>query len=219
MLPLNHNEYGMKSWIYDMPLGSGAIFRAVIETEFSHRNPNREKLNILEVGVFVGSSLISIMNMLPKNTKAVVIDNWSLSSDELKNCQAISKEKLTLPGAKQTFYSNIQNAGIKDRVDIIDMASVKALRYLIRDKKTFDLIYIDGSHKTLDVLCDLVLSWELLNSGGVLIIDDYHWSSMIDTDIIDELDKPKLGINHFLSQYREEYEYISLNYRVMLKKL
>ena len=42
--------------------------------------------------------------------------------------------------------------------------------------ETYDIIYIDGSHATSDVLEDAVLSYRLLKPGGLLIFDDYHWA-------------------------------------------
>ena len=45
---------------------------------------------------------------------------------------------------------------------------------LFRDHK-FDLIYIDGSHESADVLSDSLFSYNLLKPGGVLIFDDYEW--------------------------------------------
>jgi hypothetical protein len=36
----------------------------------------------------------------------------------------------------------------------------------------YDLIYIDGNHNASDALLDVVLSWRLLKTGGVMIVDD-----------------------------------------------
>ena len=37
----------------------------------------------------------------------------------------------------------------------------------------FDFIYIDGSHDYKDVLYDLTQSLKLINTGGILALDDY----------------------------------------------
>jgi predicted O-methyltransferase YrrM len=54
------------------------------------------------------------------------------------------------------------------------MSSV-VLPELISKGERFDLIYIDGSHAAADVMTDAVLSYLLLNVGGVILFDDYVW--------------------------------------------
>jgi predicted O-methyltransferase YrrM len=39
-------------------------------------------------------------------------------------------------------------------------------------KEYFDLIYVDGSHHTDDVIVDAIKSFELLKIGGIIIFDD-----------------------------------------------
>lgn len=41
--------------------------------------------------------------------------------------------------------------------------------------ESFDAAYIDGDHSALGCLSDLVLTWPLLRSGGVVFLDDYLW--------------------------------------------
>jgi hypothetical protein len=78
-----------------------------------------------------------------------------------------------------------------------------------------DYIYIDGSHLAIDVINDAVLSWSILKDNGILIFDDYGWG--IHTD--DEKQKPKLGIDAFISAYKGHYEIIEMGWQVFLKKL
>lgn len=54
------------------------------------------------------------------------------------------------------------------------MTSLRYLADLGRDEK-FDLIYVDGSHHGDDVMLDVVLFFEHLKVGGVMILDDYLW--------------------------------------------
>lgn len=78
-----------------------------------------------------------------------------------------------------------------------------------------DYILIDGSHLAIDVLADAVLSWKLLKDGGILIFDDYGWG----IHTTDEKQKPKLGIDAFLSAYTGHYEMIEMGWQVFIKKL
>lgn len=60
-------------------------------------------------------------------------------------------------------------------VDLVEMKSFEGLRFLLNENKRFHLIYIDGSHEGLNPVIDFGLSWELLYSNGVIMLDDHHW--------------------------------------------
>lgn len=47
----------------------------------------------------------------------------------------------------------------------------------ITQNKKFDAIYIDGSHSAPDVLIDAVGAIQCLDSGGVVVFDDYVWGT------------------------------------------
>ncbi len=42
-------------------------------------------------------------------------------------------------------------------------------------RNKFDFIYVDASHKAIDVLHDGVMSFQILKPGGSIIFDDYKW--------------------------------------------
>ena len=92
--------------------------------------------------------------------------------------------------------------------------SYDVLRHFPNDNFA-DYILIDGSHLAIDVLADAVLSWKLLKDGGILIFDDYGWG----IHTTDEKQKPKLGIDAFLSAYTGHYEMIEMGWQVFIKKL
>lgn len=50
--------------------------------------------------------------------------------------------------------------------------STSALTSLISSGFKADFVYVDGDHRASQVLTDLVLSWELLDIGGVILCDD-----------------------------------------------
>jgi hypothetical protein len=50
-------------------------------------------------------------------------------------------------------------------------------KMLAEDEPKFDLIYIDGSHLACDVFLDAALAFALLRDGGVLIFDDYEYTT------------------------------------------
>ena len=87
---------------------------------------------------------------------------------------------------------------------------------LICEKMQYDFIYVDGSHKCLDVYLDLFLSWQLLRKGGVMAIDDY----MYNVDKIGEqpYEYPYQAVKQFLKDNEGQYTLIDMDYRVFLEK-
>ena len=64
---------------------------------------------------------------------------------------------------------------MESRVHIIKGNSSEKLLELELD--SFDFIYIDGSHKCLDVYLDACLAWKLLKPGGYIVFDDYLFNT------------------------------------------
>jgi predicted O-methyltransferase YrrM len=60
-------------------------------------------------------------------------------------------------------------------VEIIECTSGDGLIELIRNARTFDLVYIDGSHEQLWPAIDFGLCKAVLCSNGVVILDDHMW--------------------------------------------
>lgn len=90
-----------------------------------------------------------------------------------------------------------------------------ALAEFIYDMHTkFSFIYVDGAHDARNALTDMCMSWELLNKGGVMLVDDYEWHHANT-----EQEKPKLAVDCFLEVYKGKYELLFKNYQVGIKKL
>jgi predicted O-methyltransferase YrrM len=65
---------------------------------------------------------------------------------------------------------------------------------------SFDMIYVDGSHLAHDVLKDMVLSFELLRVGGLLIADDYLWYERTRrTRHLTQVTHPKPAVDAFVN--------------------
>ncbi len=91
------------------------------------------------------------------------------------------------------------------------------LRALTQDR--YDIIYIDGSHATKDVLEDAVLSWRLLKNGGILIFDDYRWVGLGSQCEFDaSSDYPKAAIDSFATCYQGDFEVIHSSNQLILRK-
>ena len=81
--------------------------------------------------------------------------------------------------------------------------------------ETVDYVYVDGSHLTIDVISDAVLSWRILKDNGILIFDDYGWG----IHTTDEKQKPKLAIDAFMSAYQGHFQLLEGGWQMFLKKL
>lgn len=91
----------------------------------------------------------------------------------------------------------------------LKMTSVQAIAKLIHEghAESFDLIYIDGSHQSTDVLTDAVSSFNLLKQGGLIIFDDYLWDfGYRKTGSV--LSTPKIGIDSFINVFYEKIRII-----------
>jgi len=76
----------------------------------------------------------------------------------------------------------------------------------------FDLIYVDGSHRAWDVLADATMAFDRLKNGGVLIFDDYLWS----TEACPAT--PAIGIDAFLAAFASRVDLLHSGWQVTLRK-
>lgn len=205
------NYYNMYNWTNDLPRGTRQIFENIL----SLLNDKPGTKNILEIGTFAGTSLIEIMRNV-KNSKATVIDKWEnyteFQTEELKTIKESEVER--------GFFNNIKKSGLENDVKVLKGDSQEKLLELIKSSSIgFDFIYVDGSHKCVDVYVDLFLSWKLLNKGGILAIDDYLFRFDRATSVEDILNIPLKGIDHFLDRYKNQYKILDKGYRVFLEKI
>ena len=168
----------MLNWTNDVPPGCLKIFHQLLKNEKIN--------NILEIGCFHGTSIIGFLDLLP-GSKAVCVDIWKNQDSELVDINFIQVEK--------QFDRN--TLSYKDRIEKRKGDSKLVLHELIKEGRKFDLIYVDGSHTAFNVLHDSILSWVLLEKGGILIFDDYLWNKEGD-----KLDIPYYAINHFYKRMK-----------------
>jgi|RhiMetdeSRZDD1v2_1073273.scaffolds.fasta_scaffold79045_3 Methyltransferase domain len=160
----------------------------------------------LEVGTWEGRSVLwTLDNILTDPTShATAIDpfiddpGWPQSKD-----------------IKGTFLSNLRLSGQADRVSVIVGFSQIELRKL--PLESYDVIYIDGSHRSDDTLEDLVLSSRLLKPNGVLIMDDYRLYAF-GNGYRSWFDRPQFSMDAFHAAFRDRFAVLHYDYQVILKK-
>jgi predicted O-methyltransferase YrrM len=192
-----------------VPTGSKNIFLDTIEY-FNNtycEKMNKKEIHVLEIGSYTGTSIIHILEKIP-NSIATCIDKWE---NYTENGEIKMIEELEI---KKSFHKNIQTANLEDRVEWIKGDSCSILLDMVKTYKKYDFIYLDGCHLLLDCYSDLILSWQLLNCGGILAIDDYY----LNTNDSDLLQSPFESVNHFLKKYDTEIKILHKGYRVFLEK-
>jgi predicted O-methyltransferase YrrM len=74
-------------------------------------------------------------------------------------------------------YGLVENA-FDDNLSKFDFTKIKddsvvAMRKLLRQNKSFDFIYIDGSHNGEDILSDAIEAFKILKKEGLIFFDDF----------------------------------------------
>jgi len=115
-----------------------------------------------------------------------------------------------------TMMHNLDPHVSSNRCKILQGYSEQVLPRLIDQGLSYDFIYIDGAHNTLQVIRDIVMSCMLLKNGGIMAMDDYLWKSQ---DNPSSYDTPKLAIDGFLSTHRSVIEVMHKDYQVWVQKI
>lgn len=90
---------------------------------------------------------------------------------------AAARRHTAIDPFQQVLWDNsglmaLGRAGLSDFVEFRAKLSSIALAELLDDGRTFDLIYVDGSHRFDDVFVDAYFGFRLLSSRGVIFFDD-----------------------------------------------
>jgi hypothetical protein len=179
-----------------------------IKHYFQHDLPSSTRLEFLEIGVFEGRTSCWLVDNILDGTMGMLycIDPDITEKGKRNLCQIIGN---------MIFYP--------DR-------SIKILsEFLVKDLFKFDFIYVDGDHNATGVIQDLVLSWELLKVGGIMLMDDYEMEAKdpwfyVSHKEFEQYPKlrfthPRIAIDAFLNIYRGQYEVVIDNYQIGVKKV
>jgi len=214
ILKENLDYKGMYNWTNDLPFGHKQYFLEIIDYFNNNYQKvlNSEKIKVLEIGTYTGISLINIIKLIP-NSHGLGLDRWSnyIEGEALNKVEIL--DNIDELAVEASFYKNIETSGLKERIQGIKGDSYDMLFKMIHEKKTFDFIYVDGSHKAFDCYSDLILSWQLLANGGILAIDDYLYN--VDGGVVNS---PFESVNHFLNKFQKEIKILHKDYRVFLEK-
>lgn len=171
--------------------------------------------SILEIGCYEGRSTVwlceNVLNVATNKYKYHIIDTFggSITESGMKSSlERLQKDEDIIEKNfihNTSFFSNIEfniHKGISSSV-------------LPNLENKFDLIYIDGSHKSDDTFVDAYYSSKLLNTNGLLIFDDFGWK---DTNNSHINHSPESGINLFIQLNSDKYHIVYVGYQVILMK-
>lgn len=165
----------------------------------------------LEIGAFEGRSLamysaLTSFKQFKEPAFITCIDNWT-GGDEHKVAKTEFMEVEKVFDQVSQICLDFLPKG--SEIEKLKGLSKHSLSSIISRSKFYDLILVDGGHKSKEVILDLVLSWELLRDGGILIIDDYTWipKHLTNKDFL--INSPKLGVDSFINCFSDELVLIS----------
>ena len=197
----------MYNWTNDLPENSINDFLSVIDYV---NQKKEEKKKILEIGTFAGTSAIKLVELI-KNADITVIDMWE-DYNESGGVEG-TVDKIKENHIEKIFYNNIEKSGLQHLFTVKKGNSFDVLLDLNKKNSKFDVIYVDGSHTLLDSYTDILLSFELLEKGGVLIIDDVPFNKE------DSMNSPLEGVKYFVEKYGRRIRILKNGYRLFIEKL
>jgi predicted O-methyltransferase YrrM len=147
---------------------------------------------IVEIGCYYGKTTATIVKRLAPqipNLQYYAIDPFSTSIDVGEDLEEVY----------QIFIKNLNSFPYKDNIIFLKEKSFDALIKLRSNKISPQLIYIDGDHTAGTVLSDLVLSFDILAPGGVIICDDSTtWKYKDKSGNEDPQMSPRMAVESFI---------------------
>jgi len=156
---------------------------------------NKENVNFLEIGSYEGRSAI-----------------WFLDNVLTHPTAKLTLVDIMPPKSGQYLRHNLGVSGSLNKVTFLKGRSEDILPSL--EEESFDVIYVDGSHRCINVLADTIYSWQLLKLDGLLLIDDYLLNSTSPKHV-----SSKYAVDLFLKHFCVEYELLHTGYQVLLRKV
>lgn len=178
---------------------------------------------ILEVGSYEGASACYLIEKLAMSTNIEIhcIDTWEGGVEH----QTGGLAEANMQTVESRFLHNtkcaIEKSDNQVNLHIHKGYSDFCMAQLLSKGKSgyFDFVYIDGSHQAPDVLCDAVLGFKLLKTGGIMVFDDYLWFEELATGR-DILRCPKPAIDAFINLYFRKINVIPMPlYQIYIQKI
>jgi predicted O-methyltransferase YrrM len=174
---------------------------------------------ILEIGSYEGRSAVWIIENLLSGAGGTLtaIDTWE---EGVAEDAPLEQDRSAMTSVEARFDRNIAIATRrhpKVRVEKAKAPSSLVMARLLAGgaRGSFDLIYVDGSHRAPYVLTDLVLAFQLCRVNGLIFCDDYLWQQQREL-----ADTPKLAVDAFVTCFHQKIRVIPERlYQLYLHKI
>lgn len=163
----------------------------------------QEHFAVLQIGAYCGdASEWLLKNILTGfGSWLVDVDTWE-GSDEEPHHEIDWNEVLDFYGNRLSAYRNHgMYVGTSDS-------------YFEMKPAPFDFIYVDGDHRSEQVLRDAVNADRYIKVGGIIAFDDYQWSGWGDSR-----DVPGPAVDAFLRCYEKRYEVLEIGWQVWVRRV
>lgn len=158
--------------------------------------------NILEIGSFEGGSACFFSdNLLDNSTSSLICVDPFIPSNTDKEITS----RFVNYNTKNIFIENIKKSKNFDKIIFFHM---KSDNFFLKNKNTFDLIYIDGCHEEKFIVNDIINSFKFINKNGIIWIDDYMGNT--------SNGKMKIYIDKILEKYKNKFIVIHKGYQIAL---
>jgi hypothetical protein len=157
---------------------------------FKKNNLLNKDVSILEIGSFEGMSVLFFDKYL-----------------KVKNLYSVDFKK------NENFLYNIRDLR---NINFFNMKSDDFFKKNLN--VNFDIIYVDGSHYSVDVFNDLINSDKLLNKNGILLIDDLLLDVGIRKNGYKFYEEVMGGVFLFLKK-KKNYKFLYTGHQLILKKI
>ena len=164
-----------------------------------------DKLRFLQLGAFTGDASVWMCDniLIGKYCYLTDVDTWRGSDEE-------EHKSMDFVSVYDTYRRKTDHY---QQVLRVTSTTMDFLNRPNRDE-IFDFIYVDADHTTVGVILDAELAWPLLKSGGIMAFDDYTWGH----ESGDPRLAPMVGIDLFLHRHEGDYELLTKNTQVWVKK-
>jgi len=120
---------------------------------------------IVEVGVWKGRSFCG-MGPAAEGKRHVAVDHFKGSNETWH------QEDPDIGRLREVFEANLEKFGMLGRVEIVAEASLEAAKKFADE--SIDLLLLDGSHETADVVADTDAWWPKIKPGGKMAFHDWE---------------------------------------------
>ena len=172
-----------------------------------HKYLNKQEVNnILEIGCYEGQGSVYFSDeFLSCNGSSLDCVDPFLNGDvDFVNDHT---ELLTNHNVEQHFDHNIQ---LSKHFDKVRIHKILSNHFFTNNCKTYNFIYIDGSHEIEDIKSDMENAFKILRNNGIMYMDDYLGGNG---------NKIKDTMDSFIDKYKYEIIVIYKGYQLGLQKI